>query len=111
MNTTIKCGAAALVLLLGSALPAAAEDIYFTLYNESNRSLHYFYASPSASTSWGPDLLRGGHTLRAGYNGTVTIADGSTGCYYDFKFVMADSSETVVNDIDICSLGSYTIYD
>lgn len=110
MTTIIKGGIAALVLL-GSAMPTIAEDIYFTLYNESNRSLHYFYASPTNSTSWGPDLLRGGHTLRAGYNGTVTIADGSTECYYDFKFVMGDSSETVVNEIDICELGSYTIYD
>ncbi|KQX38759.1 hypothetical protein ASD04_08890 [Devosia sp. Root436] len=110
MNTIIKGGAAALVLL-GSALPVAAEDVYFTLYNESNRSLHYFYASPSNSTSWGPDLLRGGYTLRAGYNGTVTIADDSTECYYDFKFIMGDRSETVVNEINICDLGSYTIYD
>jgi len=110
MNTIIKGGVAALVLL-GSAMPAMAEDVYFTLYNESNRSLHYFYASPSNSTSWGPDLLRGGHTLRAGYDGTVTIADGSTECYYDFKFVMADGSETEVAEINICELGSYTIYD
>lgn len=110
MNAILKSGVAGLVLL-GSALPVVAEDIYFTLYNNSSRSLHYFYASPSNSRSWGPDLLRGGHTLRAGYNGTVTIADGSTECYYDFKFIMADRSETVVNDIDICSLGSYTIHD
>lgn len=109
MNS-IKCGMAALVLL-GSAMPVVAEDIYFTLYNESSRSLHYFYASPSVSSNWGPDLLRGGHTLSAGYNGTVTIADGSTECYYDFKFIMADSSETVVEEINICELGSYTIYD
>jgi hypothetical protein len=80
-------------------VPTTAEDIYFTLYN------------PSASTSWGGDLLSGGHTLSAGYTGTVTIADGSTECYYDFKFVMADGSETVVNEINICDLGSYTIYD
>lgn len=110
MNRTIISGAAAL-LLLGSALPVAAEDVYFTLDNQSSRSLHYFYASPTNSSNWGPDLLRGGHTLRAGYNGTVTIADNSSECYYDFKFVMADSSETVVNEIDICSLGSYTIHD
>jgi hypothetical protein len=110
MNRIIRGGAAALVLL-GGALPAVAEDIYFTLYNESSRSLHYFYASPSVSSNWGPDLLRGGHTLSAGYNGTVTIADGSTECYYDFKFIMADSSETVVEEINICELGSYTIYD
>ena len=110
MNTISRGGVAALVLL-GSALPVAAEDIYFTLYNESSRSLHYFYAAPTVSRSWGGDLLAGGHTLRAGATGTVTIADGSTECYYDFKFVMADSSETVVNEIDICSLGSYTVYD
>jgi hypothetical protein len=110
MNRIIRGGAAALVLL-GGASPAVAEDIYFTLYNESSRSLHYFYASPSVSSNWGPDLLRGGHTLSAGYNGTVTIADGSTECYYDFKFIMADSSETVVEEINICELGSYTIYD
>ena len=39
------------------------------------------------------------------------IADGSTECYYDFKFIMADRSETVVEDVNICDLGSYTIYD
>lgn len=110
MNTLFRGGVTALVLL-GSALPAFAEDIYFTLYNESRRSLHYFYAAPTVSNSWGPDLLRGGHTLSAGYNGTVTIADGSTECYYDFKFIMADGSETIVNEINICELGSYTIYD
>jgi hypothetical protein len=110
MNTIIK-GAATALVLLGSALPAIAEDIYFTLYNESSRSLHYFYASPSASSSWGGDLLAGGHTLRAGYSGTVTIADGSTECYYDFKFIMADGSETEVGEVNICDLGSYTIYD
>lgn len=104
-------GSMAALALAGSALPAFAEDIYFTLINESNRSLHYFYATPASSGDWGPDLLRGGHTLRAGYNGTVTIADGSSECYYDFLFVMADDSQTQVNDINICDLGSYTIYD
>jgi hypothetical protein len=110
MHGLVKGGVAALVLL-GTALPVAAEDIYFTLVNESRRSLHYFYAAPTNDQYWGGDLLSGGHTLRAGYEGTVTIADGSTECYYDFKFVMEDGSETVVNEINICDLGSYTIYD
>jgi hypothetical protein len=110
MNLLIKGGVAALVLA-GTVMPSLAEDVYFTLINESRRSLHYFYATPSNSSDWGLDLLRGGHTLRAGYNGTVTIADGSTECYYDFLFVMNDDSQTQVNDINICELGSYTIYD
>jgi len=110
MHGLAKSGMAALVLV-STALPVAAEDINFTLINESQRALHYFYAAPANDRYWGVDLLRGGHTLRAGYEGTVTIADGSTECFYDFKFVMADSSETVVSDINICDLGSYTIYD
>jgi hypothetical protein len=110
MHKLVKGGMAALVLL-GTALPVAAEDVNFTLVNESRRALHYFYAAPSIEDYWGPDLLRGGHTLRAGYEGTVTISDGSTECNYDFKFVMDDGSETVVNRINICDLGSYTIYD
>jgi hypothetical protein len=111
MNIKIRRASVFALAFSALAAPALAEDIFFKLYNESNRSLHYFYASPTSSSSWGPDLLRGGHTLRAGYNGTVTIADGSTECYYDFKFVMSDRSETVVDEVDICSLGSYTIYD
>ena len=110
MHVTIRGGVAGLVLL-ASALPATAEDIYFTLYNESSRSLHYFYTSPSSSTSWGPDLLGSDNTLQAGSNGTVTIGDGSTECLYDFRFVLADGSETTAQQVDICSLNSYTIQD
>ena len=107
----ITRGAVAAMLVTASALPALGEDIYFTLINESNRSLHYFYAAPSSDSYWGEDLLAGGHTLSGGYQGTVTIADGSTECLYDFKFVMQDGSESVVSKVNICDLGSYTIHD
>ena len=107
----ITKGAVAAIMLAGTALPAVGEDIYFTLVNDTYRSLHYFYAAPSVDSYWGEDLLAGGHTLSAGYQGTVTIADRSTECLYDFKFVMQDGSETVAKEIDICSLGSYTIHD
>ena len=108
---SITRGAVAACLLAGTTRPAMAEDIYFTLINNSYRSLHYFYAAPSSDRYWGDDLLGGGHTLSAGHEGTVTIADGSTECLYDFKFVMQDGSESIVGEVDICSLGSYTIHD
>jgi hypothetical protein len=108
---SITKGVVAACVLAGTALPAMGEDIYFTLINDSNRSLHYFYAAPDSDRYWGDDLLAGGHTLAAGYQGTVTIADGSTECLYDFKFVMDDGSETLIDDVNICDLGSYTIHD
>ena len=72
---------------------------------------HYFYTSPSNDSSWGYDLLGDDGILQSGYQGTVTIGDGSDQCEYDFKFVMEDESETVINGVDICSLNEYTIYD
>lgn len=110
MTINLRGGLAAL-MLLASALPAAAEDVEFTLNNNTSRALHYFYTSPSNDTSWGEDLLGADGTLESGYQGGVWIGDGSTECLYDFKFVMDDGSETVVQEVDICSLSEYTLYD
>lgn len=110
MNIRLK-GAVVALALLGGALPAAAEDVEFTLHNNTDRALHYFYTTPSNDTSWGEDLLGEDGTLEAGYQSNVWIGDGETECLYDFKFVMDDGSETVVNEVDICSLSSYTLYD
>ena len=110
MTFDLKGGLAALALLAG-VMPAAAQTVEFTLINNSSRALHYFYTSPSNDTSWGGDLLGSDGTLESGYQGGVTIGDGSDECFYDFKFVMDDGSETMVSEVDICSLGEYTIYD
>jgi hypothetical protein len=110
MTFNLRGGIVALALL-ASAMPAAAQTVEFTLINNSARALYYFYTSPSSDTKWGYDLLGETGTLESGYQGTVTIGDGSDECEYDFKFVMEDDSETVINGVDICSLNEYTIYD
>jgi hypothetical protein len=110
MTFKLKGGIVALALLAG-ALPAAAQTVEFTLINNSARALHYFYTSPSTDSNWGGDLLGEDGTLESGYLGTVTIGDGSDQCEYDFKFVMDDESETVINAVDICALNEYTIHD
>jgi hypothetical protein len=110
MNAIIK-GSLVALALFSSALPSLAQTVEFTLINNSARALHYFYTSPTNDSDWGYDLLGSDGTLEAGYQGTVTIGDGSDQCLYDFKFVMEDESETIVPEIDICSLNSYTIYD
>ena len=104
-------GGLAVLALLASAMPAAAQTVEFTLINNSARDLNYFYTSPSNDSNWGYDLLGDDGILQSGYQGTVTIGDGSDQCEYDFKFVMEDESETVINGVDICSLNEYTIYD
>ena len=109
--TTKMLGALAALALVAGVAPAMAQTVEFTLINESSQALHYFYASPSNDNNWGYDLLGDTGTLEAGYNGTVTIGDGSDQCFYDFKFVMDSGAELIEPEIDICSLGSYTLTD
>lgn len=110
MNITIKGGIAALALLV-SAMPAVAQDIEFTLINNSSQSLHYFYTAPSNTTDWGDDLLGETGTLEAGETGNVYIGDGSEECLYDFRFETGEGALLEVFEVDICELGSYTLTD
>ena len=110
MNRLIMGGLAALAFG-AAATPAMAETVEFTLINNSSYSLHYFYTSPSNDTNWGYDLLGEDGTLEAGYEGVVTIGDGSTECLYDFKFVVDSGAELIVPEVNICELASYTLND
>lgn len=110
MNAYLKGGLTALALLAGAA-PALAQNVEFTLINESSQSLHYFYTTPSNEESWGDDLLGETGTLEPGYEGTVFIGDGSDQCLYDFRFETAEGAILEVAEVDICELGSYTLTD
>lgn len=103
-------GFAALSLSLG-VLPAGAQDVEFTLINNSSQSLHYLYTAPSNTDEWGDDLLGATGTLEAGEMGNVYIGDGSDQCLYDFRFETAEGAELEVYEVDICSLDSYTLTD
>lgn len=110
MNTYLR-GSLAALALLASALPAAAQTVEFTLINNSSQSLHYFYTNPSNTDAWGEDLLGPDGTLEPGYEGTVTIGDGSDQCLYDFRFETGEGALLEVYEIDICELNSYTLTD
>lgn len=110
MNTYFKGGLAALALL-ASAVPAMAQNVEFTLINNSSQALHYFYTTPSNENTWGEDLLGTDGTLEPGMQGTVTIGDGSDQCLYDFRFETNQGAVLEVPGIDICTLNSYTLND
>ncbi|HTO29457.1 MAG TPA: hypothetical protein VL017_12760 [Devosia sp.] len=104
-------GAVVALALLAGALPAAAQTVEFTLINNSSQSLHYFYTNPSNMDAWGEDLLGPDGTLEPGYEGTVTIGDGSDQCLYDFRFETGEGALLEVFEVDICELNSYTLTD
>ena len=110
MTFKLTGGLVALALLAG-ALPAAAQTVEFTLINNSSQALHYFYTNPSNMDAWGEDLLGEDGTLEPGYQGTVTIGDGSDQCLYDFRFETGEGALLEVYEVNICELDSYTLTD
>lgn len=98
---------AAALLLAASTTFAMAEDVKFTLDNQSEYTIDEFYASPANTDEWGEDIL-GQDVLEGGASGTVTIADGSDQCLYDLKAVDEDGVEHELNDLDICTRPNVT---
>ncbi len=91
------------------AAPAFAEDLVFSLSNESALNLQELYVSASDTQAWGEDIL-GRDVLASGESGDVTIADGRDVCGYDMRFVM-DNGSTIEGSADLCETSAFTITD
>jgi hypothetical protein len=88
------------------ATPVLADDLVFTVTNNTSDTLVELYASPSNEDNWGADVMAG-QQLAAGEAGEVTIADGSGQCAYDLRMIFA-SGEVLEGSDDLCG-GTVTI--
>lgn len=103
-------GATAALLLVALPGVALAEDLIFTLTNNSSYAVKNFYTSPADVENWEEDVF-GEQYLPAGNFVSVTIGDGRETCVYDMKFILEDDSEFVEQAVDLCELGEYTLSD
>jgi len=110
MSKHIILGGLAALALFAMPAAAQAEDLTFVLTNASSYNITNFYTSPANVGEWEEDVL-GEDMMPSGSQVNVTIADGSDQCVYDMKFVFEDGSEFVREEIDLCSLGEYTLSD
>jgi len=97
---------AALVAL--TATPALAEDLVFTLVNDSSHTITEMYVSPVGVDQWGENILFG--AVEPGVSGDVTIADGLDVCDYDLRFVSAEGGEAEQSQ-DLCDMATFTVTD
>jgi hypothetical protein len=109
LKLPILGGAAALLLMV---LPGAAlaEDLTFTLTNNSSYAVKSLFTSPADVDTWEEDVFADKY-LPAGNYVEVTIGDGREQCVYDMKFVLEDDSEFIEPAVDLCELGEYTLSD
>jgi len=99
--------AAAFVTLI--ATPTLAEDLVFTLINDSSHTIVEMYVSPVGEDQWGENILMV-EGVESGVSGDVTIADGLDVCDYDLRFVTEDGSEATQTQ-DLCVLADFTVTD
>jgi hypothetical protein len=105
------------VTALGFALTGCVETTTTTyssanrnvlIINNSGYTITNFYGSNSGSSSWEEDIL-GTSTLPSGNSVNINFDDGSGYCTFDFKVVFSDGSVGIEEDINVCTISTYTI--
>ena len=100
-------------LILASAAfaagPALAEDLVFTLVNDSSHTIVEMNVSPVAEENWGENILTV-DAVEPGTSGEVTIADGLDVCEYDLRFV-TDTGIEASKTQDLCQINTFTVSD
>ncbi len=97
--------------LLGlAASPALADNLSFTLDNQTPNMIVQFYATPTDGGTRSELLKKKG--LFGGQARKLTIADGSDACVYKIRAVFEnDSFYDVRDEVDFCENDSYTLAD
>ncbi len=91
------------------ACPALAEDLQFTLVNNSSHAIVEMYLSPTHQDTWGENILSVA-SVDPGTEGTIDITDGEAVCDYDMRFVTAEGA-TLEATHNMCELASFTVTD
>lgn len=104
----MRIGFMALVAAL-TASPVLAEDLVFTLVNESSFNIVEMYVSPVAEENWGENILTV-DVVEPGVSGDVTIADGMDVCDYDLRFV-TDAGAEATKEQNLCEISTFTVTD
>jgi len=90
-----------------AALPASAANRNVDIVNNSKKTIQAFYASRANLSSWQENIVKG-DPIRPGETQPVDIDDGSGGCRFDFKVVFSDGEERISNNVDVCSVSTWT---
>jgi hypothetical protein len=103
----MRIALASLAILI--ATPTLAEDLVFTLVNDSSLSITEMYVSPVGEDQWGENILMV-DAVEPGVSGDVTIADGLEVCEYDLRFVTAEGAEAEQTQ-NLCEIATFTVSD
>ncbi|MBC6941835.1 MAG: hypothetical protein DWB45_03820 [Xanthomonadales bacterium] len=94
------------LLAAGSAL---AENLNFTLVNNTGYPINEVYVSSAATKSWEEDVM-GRDQLGDGDGVDIRFDPGEKGCLWDLKVVYEDDESAVWDRLDLCELSKVTLH-
>ena len=99
----------AVLIAATAASPALAEDLVFTLINDSSHTIVEMNVSPVDEETWGENILTV-DAVEPGMSGDITIADGLDVCDYDLRFVTDEGAEATKTQ-NLCEINTFTVND
>lgn len=99
----------AVLVVLTATTPSFAEDLVFTLINDSSYTIVEMNVSPVDEELWGENILTV-DAVEPGMSGDITIADGLDVCDYDLRFVTDDGTEATKTQ-NLCEISTFTVND
>lgn len=86
---------------------ALAANRTVTVVNKTKSTISAIHASNTGTSSWDEDIL-GQDTLAPGESVEIDMTDGTGACRFDLKAEFEDGTETIQENLDICSVGEFT---
>ena len=106
-GSPIIAGTIVSALQAATGPPAAAQDHWVEITNNTRMPIVEVYISHVRSERWNIDLL-GDDYLAPASSVLVSIDDGE-GCRFDFKTVFDDGTTQIRQNVDVCAVEKYTL--
>jgi len=100
-----------LFIFLISVASAFANDLDFTLMNQTGRSFEGLYITTSENKDWDANLLLNGKVLEAGGTIQVRFKSDATSEFWDFNLVDDEGLSVTFNKVDLEGVDKVTLKD
>jgi hypothetical protein len=100
-----------LLLFLLSVATAFANDLDFTLVNQTGRSFEGLYITASDKKDWDANLLLDGKVLGAGEKIQVRFRRDAKSEFWDFNLVDDEGLSVTFNKVDLEGVDTVTLKD
>src|SRR5215471_8474862 len=100
-----------LFILLLTVASAFANDLDFTLVNQTGRSFEGLYITASDNKDWDANILLDGKVLGAGEKIQVRFKNDAKSEFWDFNLVDDEGLSVTFNKVDLAGVDSITLKD